>query len=417
MNKVTFGKRDKSIEEDTQPILLDGVEVGTLYARRTNNHHLTIGLCPSPSNPFVWSQTQYFIQEYAVLFCDDYAHLNDSSNVWNENVWDLSKNGYKDDARAVLSEVKKWVRAALAPAPVALKAGEPLPVLKLRSWADPAPAPAPVEAPVEAPAPAPVQEKKRARRKSRPNLTDYKNLARRALGVRDVDSFSYEVITIDIDPLTGQGVNYLDHFEGRSLRSVPVGVPCYLKLWEDEHGFSLFDDLRFMIDPESGEALLIEFGKNGTGERARALLRTMGHTWAPAPAPLPMAAEIDSEALGPVTYDDVAGLLACAFEGGSNYWARVKVAYDPSEEELNSPAFDGWEGFRAYTITHPYWEIVVRCDHRPRADLKLPDLLKGLRIMRRDYPRHWADFMAGNQDATTGDVFLQCAALGELVYG
>jgi hypothetical protein len=251
MNKVTFGKRIKSTEEDTQAILLNGVEIGTLYARRTNNHNLTIGLCPSLPNPNVWDDQQWFISEYAVLF-------NDATE---ERVWDLSKGGEWRDARETLSEVKKWVRAALAPAPV------------------------------EAPA------------------------------------------------------------------------------------------------PEAPEA------------------------------PLPMASEIDSEEWGRVSYDDIASLLCCAFEGGSNYWARVRVAYDPSEEELNSPAFGDWRGFRAYMITHPDWVVEIRALEGETRIIKLPDLLKGLEIMREKYPRHWADFMGGNSVADTGDVFLQCATLGEIVYG
>ena len=263
MNKVTFGKRIKSTEEDTQAILLNGVEIGTLYARRTNNHNLTIGLCPSLPNPNVWDDQQWFISEYAVLFNDDHAHLNDAQS---ERVWGLSESGEWRDARETLSVVKKWVRAALAPAPVE--------------------APAP-----EAPA------------------------------------------------------------------------------------------------PEAPEA------------------------------PLPMASEIDSEEWGRVSYDDIASLLCCAFEGGSNYWARVRVAYDPSEEELNSPAFGDWRGFRAYMITHPDWMVEIRALEGETKIIKLADLLQGQRIMWEKYPRHWADFMGENSDATTGDVFLQCAALGEVVYG
>lgn len=139
---------------------------------------------------------------------------------------------------------------------------------------------------------------------------------------------------------------------------------------------------------------------------------------APAPeAPLPIASNIDAEEWGSVTFDDVVGLLCSAFEGGSSYWARVQRDYDPSGEELDSHTFGYWAKYPIYTITHPEWKIKVCCDHRQRAELKLADLIEGLRIMRRDHPRHWCDFMVGNQDAITGDVFLQSAAFGELVYG
>ena len=84
-----------------------------------------------------------------------------------------------------------------------------------------------------------------------------------------------------------------------------------------------------------------------------------------------------------VTYDDLASLLCCALEGGSDYWATFTLAYEPSGEELNSPAFGDWKGDKIYTITHPAWEIIVRCEDQ-RKTLKLPDLLKGLRIMENE---------------------------------
>ena len=42
---------------------------------------------------------------------------------------------------------------------------------------------------------------------------------------------------------------------------------------------------------------------------------------------------------------------------------------------------------------------------------------KGLQIMSEKYPQHFSDFIRENEDAITGDVFLQCALLGDIVYG
>ena len=42
---------------------------------------------------------------------------------------------------------------------------------------------------------------------------------------------------------------------------------------------------------------------------------------------------------------------------------------------------------------------------------------KGLLIMKSVYPRHFGDAIAENDDATTGDVFLQCCLFGEVVFG
>jgi hypothetical protein len=46
----------------------------------------------------------------------------------------------------------------------------------------------------------------------------------------------------------------------------------------------------------------------------------------------------------------------------------------------------------------------------------LASVERGLAIMARDYPRHFAD-IATDADATTADVFVQCCVLGEVVYG
>lgn len=49
--------------------------------------------------------------------------------------------------------------------------------------------------------------------------------------------------------------------------------------------------------------------------------------------------------------------------------------------------------------------------------LDLRTVASGLNIMCRDYPRHFADLVGENDDATTADVFVQCCVLGGVVYG
>lgn len=44
-------------------------------------------------------------------------------------------------------------------------------------------------------------------------------------------------------------------------------------------------------------------------------------------------------------------------------------------------------------------------------------LAAGLKIMAEKYGRHFGDMLAENDDNVTQDVFLQCVALGEVVYG
>lgn len=45
-----------------------------------------------------------------------------------------------------------------------------------------------------------------------------------------------------------------------------------------------------------------------------------------------------------------------------------------------------------------------------------PAIEAGLLIMALDYAEHFTALIAGNSDADTGDVLIQCAAFGKLVY-
>ena len=49
--------------------------------------------------------------------------------------------------------------------------------------------------------------------------------------------------------------------------------------------------------------------------------------------------------------------------------------------------------------------------------LDLPAIQRGLEIMAHAYPRHFQDIVSESGDVITADVFLQCALLGEIVYG
>jgi hypothetical protein len=41
----------------------------------------------------------------------------------------------------------------------------------------------------------------------------------------------------------------------------------------------------------------------------------------------------------------------------------------------------------------------------------------GLQVLATKYPHHFADIVGDNSDCTTGDVLVQCALFGEIVYG
>ena len=121
-----------------------------------------------------------------------------------------------------------------------------------------------------------------------------------------------------------------------------------------------------------------------------------------------------------ITHNQIAGLLCTAFEGGSGYWARAEVAYTPTDADLKDEATYGdWAGYEFYMVNHPEFKFTLTDLHHPDEThtVNLETLNKGLKVMAKKYSRHFEDFINENEDAITGDVFLQCAVFGEVIYG
>ena len=135
-----------------------------------------------------------------------------------------------------------------------------------------------------------------------------------------------------------------------------------------------------------------------------------------------------------IPVDRVQDLLCCALEGGSNYWYRIEKFIEPTEflnycdsrsNHDEKPDFKP-EVFRHIDYpTNPGGSIIVSDYHGVEGDVKsmtktklnIKSISKGLKIMAEKYPRHYGNFTSDNEDAETGDVFLQCCVLGTLVYG
>ncbi len=119
-----------------------------------------------------------------------------------------------------------------------------------------------------------------------------------------------------------------------------------------------------------------------------------------------------------VTVSDkrIEDLLCDAFEGGSNYWYVIKKFNFPPGQTKKSLG-----------ITYPHIELPLKggslligeVEGNPEYDkvLDRAAIERGLQLMAEKYPKHYADFMAENDDAITGDVFLQSALYGEVVFG
>jgi hypothetical protein len=106
-------------------------------------------------------------------------------------------------------------------------------------------------------------------------------------------------------------------------------------------------------------------------------------------------------------------LLITAFEGGSNYWVRSGDVTKPVKgaEFLQDHAFGG--------------EILLIVDD-PRGDEETVERLLNADVLERGlmefasnprYRRHYFNWLKEEDDAETGDVFLQVCLFGEVIFG
>lgn len=102
---------------------------------------------------------------------------------------------------------------------------------------------------------------------------------------------------------------------------------------------------------------------------------------------------------------DIANLLDSAGRG-SSYWAS-----ETNELEYESMTKGLLDGSKTLMIRDE------EADEPKEYTLDLEGIKRGLQVMADKFPKHFADFLSDNGDDITGDVFLQCALLGDIIYG
>lgn len=112
-------------------------------------------------------------------------------------------------------------------------------------------------------------------------------------------------------------------------------------------------------------------------------------------------------------------LLCAALEGGSNYWYLLSdEAYDIVDKACPMP-FEGafvdrvWETLKAGK-TIPIHDFE---DETKIGELSLESIAKGEQLWAKKQPESFAALLSENWDANDADLWLQFAALGEVVYG
>ena len=115
----------------------------------------------------------------------------------------------------------------------------------------------------------------------------------------------------------------------------------------------------------------------------------------------------------------IADLLVCAREGGSGYWCAAWEHHFPETPTEPDPAVvEAVCGLDCYLAPFVGGWISVREDDGTEHRLDAAGFQRALAILSEKYPRHLHDALDdGRFDATTGDVFIQCAIFGDIVYG
>jgi hypothetical protein len=129
-------------------------------------------------------------------------------------------------------------------------------------------------------------------------------------------------------------------------------------------------------------------------------------------------------------HENLVNLLSVATYG--NEWPVVKAFKSDSDKGLFNDCEcreDKWakalmhgKGLMVYDTYDEEvdWDEMDDISQFPQSakhHITLDDVRKGLELMRDNYPRHWADLVEEQDDLITGDVFLQLATFGELIYG
>lgn len=122
-------------------------------------------------------------------------------------------------------------------------------------------------------------------------------------------------------------------------------------------------------------------------------------------------------------HEGLSDLLSVATFG--NYWPVIKIKrseYHLAEEDKYDCLEDKWAAILinggTLVVYDDYEAEELEEGEKPtKYTLTLKDVRKGLRLMKKNYPNHYSDLMEECEDAITGDVWLQLAVFGELIYG
>lgn len=117
----------------------------------------------------------------------------------------------------------------------------------------------------------------------------------------------------------------------------------------------------------------------------------------------------------------IASVICTGFEGGIGYWASIERYTCAPGTTLYTDADDNYcPHYVSHALSDGASVTLIEDsgngDKPRKRTLTLAKVKRGLALMAKQEPSHFADVVSGRFDATTGDVFLQLCLLGEVEY-
>ena len=111
----------------------------------------------------------------------------------------------------------------------------------------------------------------------------------------------------------------------------------------------------------------------------------------------------------------IASLLISALEGGSREWCSINKLVKPKKLFRHDPEME--IDHVDFPLSEGGAVVINDLEDGGKHRLDLAAITRGVQCMAEQEARHFADAIAENADATTGDVFLQCCIFGRVIYG
>ncbi len=116
-----------------------------------------------------------------------------------------------------------------------------------------------------------------------------------------------------------------------------------------------------------------------------------------------------------VSEQTVADTLTSGLEGGTNYWAAIAGYVEPKTVRFKS---DPKKVYRHIDYPMNDGAVVLQdCETGKKYKLTRKKLERAVGLMAEKYVQAFSDMVSESGDATTGDILVQLAIFGDVIYG